>query len=539
MSLIPLDFPPGIQRDGTKLDSRSCVDGLHARFRMGRARKMLGRKQISSALAGIGRRVHCFYSGSQIIVHVGTSRSLEQIVLDRNGNFVSRTDRTPINFAGGLTPGWTLDALFDTTSDDVRLIAHSTQDLNSRADAQRSLPFLGKITDATPLVSFAPPVNDYGGTYDPPLLAGGIVCVQPFLFGFDLEGHISWSAPNDPSNLGVTGGSGGAGEARESAQKIVAGAPIRGGGANSPAALFWSLSEVISASFVGQNDGWFRFNTVSDQSTILSGASVVEYDGLYFWAGIDRFMVFNGTVVEIENRFNQDFFFDNMNWDHAGKAFAFKVPRFGEIWFCAPLFGSEEPNWAVIFNVREKCWYDTPLPNGGRSAAFFAQGFRYPVVCGVQQSVTGFPLWLHEIGLDEVVTGSAPLPIRSFIETPFLGGPMKTQPDDACFSFQQLEPDIQQWGDLTVYPVGGGNPHAADIAATPATLKGVPANPGEQNVGLKSSNSTFRYGRLHIESNTLGGNYVMGRPIVHGGDSQGTSTGAIGDPLTGRPNQAT
>jgi hypothetical protein len=59
------------------------------------------------------------------------------------------------------------------------------------------------------------------------------------------------------------------------------------------------------------------------------------------------------------------------------------VPRFGEIWWCFPKDDSLEPNHAVIFNVRENTWYDTPLPNGGRGAGLFPAVFPKPLLSGI------------------------------------------------------------------------------------------------------------------------------------------------------------
>lgn len=61
-----------------------------------------------------------------------------------------------------------------------------------------------------------------------------------------------------------------------------------------------------------------------------------------------------------------------------------KVPRYGEIWWCFPKGTSLEPNHAVIYNVRENTWYDTPLPNGGRGAGIFPTVFNKPIMTGVE-----------------------------------------------------------------------------------------------------------------------------------------------------------
>lgn len=525
---LPLDFPPGIQRDGTRVDSDRSPDALWCRWRSGRPRKMLGYDLIYGSLGGIPRKIHEFYQGGNTIIHIGTSKTLEQVVIDANGNFVSHADRTPTGFGAGPDVGWDLDALFDTLSSTVQLIAHYAPDLEHVASTTRTRPFIGDITSTVPLLPVPGPGTLDGGIYTIPLIAGGIVCVQPYLFDFDVDGFIGWSAPNNPSTLGLVGGTSGAGSARVSAQKIIRGMPLRGGGVNSPAALFWSLSEVITASFVGSANGIFAFNTVSPSSSILSTSCVIEYDGLYFWPGVDRFLVYNGTVAEVKNDENLDWFFDNINRQFAAKSYAFKVPRFGEIWFCAPLFENTEPSHAVIYNIRDNVWYDTELPNGGRTAGYFAQGFPHPIMGGNMADADGYKLWLHEKGYDQTGLGP-PTPIRSYFETPFFGGPMSKQPADEAISIQQLEPDLLQRGDVSVYVVGGGNPKSAEFAGETKIIKAAPGTYQEQLTPFKEER---RYARLHVESNTLGGYYQLGRSLLHTDKGDSYLFGKVGTPLT-------
>lgn len=527
-NLLPLNFLPGVQRDGTMLDSDTCIDSLWCRWRLGRPRKMGGFFRNYAQLAGRPRRIHMFYQGNKVYVHIGTSASLQQVVLDRNGNVLSSVDRTPSGFIATPNAAWTLDSLFDTTSGAVVLIAHSVPDITSIAGTTKTIPYQGVVTETAKLIDLQQPADTDGGQYNPPLVASGILAVQPYLFDYDSDGHVGWSAPNLPNTLGVTGGSSGAGSARISAQKIVSGMPQRGGGVNSPAALFWSLSEVITAQFVG-SPAIFAFNTVSPSSSILAGATVIEYDGLYCWAGIDRFLMYNGTVVEIPNKYNQDWFFDNMNWAAAGKSFAFKVPRYGEIWFCAPLFGNEEPSHAAIWNIRENCWYDTELPNGGRSAAYFAQGFRYPLMGGTAKDSDGkYSLWVHENGTDQTGVGETPKAVRSYFMTPYMGSVRSQQPDNKSTSFEMLEADIIQSGDMTVTPRGGQNARAGAEDGIGAILKAIPT-PDDQIIGFRE---TYRLGSLVFESNCLNGNYITGKSILHTQRSDGKIVGGKGAPLT-------
>jgi hypothetical protein len=509
-----LNFKPGIARDGTRFDSDQYSDGLWCRWRLGRPRKMGGYKQITDALFGTPRRIHMFYQNGQIICHVASVNGIQQVIFaHQTGELISIADRTPSTFTAGINIGFTMDAIFDTTSNVTQLIVHFVPDMGQIATIITTLPVIGQIDAATPLTPFSDP-GAGGGSWTAPAISGGIVCVQPYVFDFDSYGLVQWSAPNLPLYLGVTGGSTGAGQARISAQKIVAGAPLRGGGTQSPAALFWSLSEVITATFVGSANGVFRFNTVSPSSSILSSRAVIEYDGLYFWVGIDRFLVFNGTVTEVPNPTNLDWFFNNLTPNYEDRVFAFKVPRYGEIWWCAPMFGNTEPSHAVIYNIRENCWYDTELPNGGRGAAFYAQGFHYPVMGGTLDPVDDkYSLWMHEFEFDEV-RGDTVTPIRSYFETGVFGGPRNDPPDDQGLSFHQLEPDIDQTGDMEVYLLGQANARAPVVQGPTVPLLAIPGVPQEQFVSFTPT-MPLRLARLHVESNTLGGNYIGGRSIAH------------------------
>lgn len=103
----------------------------------------------------------------------------------------------------------------------------------------------------------------------------------------------------------------------------------------------------------------FPFDTLTSESSILSANSVVEYDGLYFWAGVDRFLFYNGVVQEVPNTLNLDWFYVNtdttgINYPQRQKVWATKIPQYGEIWFFYPSGTSEECDRAVIYNLREK-----------------------------------------------------------------------------------------------------------------------------------------------------------------------------------------
>ena len=510
---ISLDFPSGIQRDGTAFDALRCLDSQWVRWRLGRPRSIPGYQLITDTLNGIPRKIFIYYLGAYAVIHIGTTAGIQQVIVNYAGNFVSIIDRTPsTGFTPGTPVGWTLDAIFDANTGIVQLIAHAVPDTGYPTSIMATVPFLGPITGSSPLVQFStPPSGIGGGAYSVPTISGGIVCTQPYVFDFGEGGLVQWSAPNIPLTLGVTGGTTGAGQARISAQKIVAGIPLRGGGVQQPAILFFSLSEVITGNFVGSSSGIFAFSTVSSSSSILSTDCVIEYDGLYFWAGVGRFLMYNGTVQEVPNPQNQDWFFNNLNWPYAGKVQAFKVPEMGEIWWLAPMFGNTENSHAIIFNLRENAWYDTVLPNGGRAVGSFAQGLRWPIMGGTTNDGNGYSLWLHEIGTDQV-TPSGVTPVVKYFVTPLIGGPKNPTPSDKGLSVQQLEPDFIQTGDMSVNLITTPNARAPVAQGSNVPIYAIPNGPGQQFASFKSS---ARLTSLQIASNTAGGSFIGGKNLLH------------------------
>jgi len=227
-------------------------------------------------------------------------------------------------------------------------------------------------------------------------VSGGVVTLHPYVFVYGNNGLIRNCASGnfddwvsaDANTVNVATG------------KIVQGLPVRGG-SNSPSGLFWSLDSLIRVSFAPTSLGvagtgnfaapiFWRYDIISSQSSILSSQSVIEYDGIYYWCGTDRFLLYNGVVKEIPNPMNQNWFFDNLNYSQRQKVYATKVPRFGEIWWFYPRGNSEECNDAVIYNVRENVWYDVGTALGARrTAGYFSQVFRFPVNAGWEPNYVG------------------------------------------------------------------------------------------------------------------------------------------------------
>ena len=215
-------------------------------------------------------------------------------------------------------------------------------------------------------------------------VSGGCVVLHPYLFVYGNNGLIRNSGARNVNDWGSATSN----ETNVASTKIVKGLPVRGG-TNSPSGLFWSLDSLIKVSYTpttvttGSTSETFywRYDIITSQSSILSSQSVIEYDGIYYWCGVDRFLMYSGTVKEIPNSFNINYFFDNLNFVQRQKVWAQKVPRFGEIWWYYPRGNATECTDAVIYNIRENCWYDAGQAIGAfRCSGYYSQVFHYPVM---------------------------------------------------------------------------------------------------------------------------------------------------------------
>jgi hypothetical protein len=194
------------------------------------------------------------------------------------------------------------------------------------------------------------------------------------------------------------------------------------------------------------------------------------------------------------------------------KAFVFKVPRWGEIWFCFPFGNATECNKAVIYNVREGTWYDTNLPGSGRTSGYFPSTYPFPLLTDPGTGGGLYTLWQHETGYD-AITGQNVQPIDSYFvtdEKEFLD-----QGLDKCMRVDIIEPDMVQIGDVTVTAIGRANPRASDIESQSVTYpdqSGSPLPADQQIVRFKEARRLLRF---RFESNVAGGFYYMGKTLAH------------------------
>ena len=656
-----LDTKPGIQRDGTDFDKNFYNGGSWVRFQRGRPRKIGGYREITGTFAGPSRGIYVNPQNAFTNVFNGHSDGLQVLPIDNDGVGAALTNFTLNNFTKSPLNLWQFDTFTDVTgSGENLLLAHPGQNLGG-VDSSTNTPVLagpitgttlskvGTFTDSITTTSglntvTLPASNLYVGagqlvtasgipsgttvvsvvgttvtlsapatasatvtaTFDNQIsVSGGVVSLHPYVFVYGNNGMIkNCSSGNIQDWVSAD-----ANETNVATGKIVQGLPVRGG-SNAPSGLFWSLDSLIRVSYApttinvgtSQITQYWRYDVVTAQSSILSSQSVIEYDGIFYWCGVDRFLAYNGVVKEMTNDMNQNYFFDNLNYQQRQKVWATKVPRYGEIWWFYPRGSATECTDAIIFNVREQTWYDAGEAVGARrSAGYFSQVFHYPISADWQPNVEGaisalvigspgsgytdgtYPytpltggtgtgatatitvsaglvtnilitnqgkdygvgetlfadisggegfaavvstaeaqisLYQHEFGTDQIKNGT-PLAIDSYFETNDIGwvggGPAQPSMEglNRWIHLERLEPDFLQQGTMELYVTGRPYAQKEDLTTGPYTF--------EPNTGKIDLREQRREMRLIFKSNTLGGDYQLGKVIVstNVGDQRG------------------
>lgn len=487
---VKIQSLPGIKRDGTKLEGDHYVDGQWCRFQRGRPRKIGGYQSVTGAVPELARGMSSFSQDGLQYLHVGQQSSIQQFTVTNSGTLNSNNDRTPGGFAVNINNLWQFDVFFEQVGPSNQLFAHAGQNLSEIDSSVETPIYFGEVTDSALLT--AAPVRS---------VSGGIVALGPYLFSFGNNGQIGFSGVNDPTT--VT-------DQFVTQQKVVRGLPLRGAGTG-PAGIFWSLDSIIRAQFVGGTVLW-TFDTLSSDTSILSSQSVIEYDGIYYWAGVDRFLMFNGVVRDVPNALNINWFFDNLNFSQRQKVFVFKVPRFGEIWWCYPRGNATECTHAVIYNVREQTWYDTQLPDDGRTAGIYAKVYNRPfLIDNTLTAIPGYSIWQHETGTDKI-EGSSVQPVPSHFETAEISLLTGEQAMDKSIHVARIEPDFVQSGDMTVTVKGRQNARAPQTDGDIVTFPDVASQGDEETVKVKNVKRLMSF---RFDSNVAGGDYEMGEPLAH------------------------
>ena len=580
--VISLAIEPGIQRDGTLFDSPRYVDGQWCRFQRGRPRKIGGYRAIFLNATGISRGMAQNSANSLNYMYSGFSSGIEAWQIDNDdGTGSGPTEITLSGFTTNANNLWQFDFVYDAYgTGQLTILAHPGQNL-SDIDSTTNTPVLfglfpygnmsqvgvftatGTISSTTftitgvnALIAAGQLVTGTGVAANTKVTAaviaggnttvtlsiaatssgsqtftfnnqisvsGGVVCLYPYTFVYGNNGLIQNNSANNLQDWVAADSNAN----NVCATKVVKGLPVRGGSA-SPAGLFWSLDSVIRVTYnpttVGTSTIYWSYDTISSQSSILSSSCVIEYDGIFYWIGVDRFLMYNGVVQELPNVINFNYFFNNLNYTQRQKVWASKVPRWGEIWWFFPSGNSTECNDAIIYNVREKTWYDAGQALGARrSAGTYSEVYHYPIWAGWEtNAIAGISLWQHETGTNQISLSNVDA-VLSYFETNSLGwvsgGPESKaiQGTNRWIRIERVEPDFVQLEQMSVTVTGKGYADDVDVTSDPYYF-----DPTTLKVDMREQRREMR---LRFTSNIVNGAYEMGNVLLSADFGDERSTG--------------
>jgi len=287
---------------------------------------------------------------------------------------------------------WQFDIAYDSSGEgNSKLLAHPGHNLDNLDSSVSTSLYAGNfLPDPTTGKYILTEVVDSTGTaptYLPIDVSGGVVVLHPFVFVYGNYGLLRNNNVvfnSSTANVQTFSDWNGtlANEVNVTAGKIVRGYPLRGGTA-SPSGLFWATDSLVRVSFTSADPYYWRYDTVSNQTSIMSSSAVVEMDGIFFWMGVDRFYLYNGAVKVLPNDKNVNYLFDNINFSARQKVWATKVPRYDEIWFFYPRGTATECTDAIIYNTKDQLWYDAGQAEGARrSCGYVTEVFPRPVWAG-------------------------------------------------------------------------------------------------------------------------------------------------------------
>jgi len=287
---------------------------------------------------------------------------------------------------------WQFDLQYSPAGGSLQVLAHPGRNLANIDNAiQTQVLTGGLLPDSLNEWNFYG-LADTGGqnpTYRPIEVDGGVCVLYPYTFVYGSDGFIANNHVDTNTTLTlynqqtITDWNGPtSNQVNMASSKVVKGIPVRGG-TNSPSGLFWATDSLIRVSFTGTTPLYWRYDIISSQISTISSSCFVEMDGIFYWMGVDRFYLYNGAVSVLPNDKNVNWLFDNLNFVQRQKVWATKVPRYNEIWFFYPRGDATECTDAIVYNVKDKIWYDAgSAPGSRRSCGYTTEVFPTPIWAG-------------------------------------------------------------------------------------------------------------------------------------------------------------
>lgn len=546
-NVIVLDSEPGIQRDGTKYDTKNYIDGQWVRFYRNRPLKIGGYKVIDN---GTTTRIRTLYNydnpgrvdPTAVDTYIGRENFVGYITFDANGNTISgEIDRTPATYIPDSRNLWDFDIFISTTGSTANpiVVAHVSPNAENSVNNIDGPIYYGNTTGGTGNAALGPLKDNDNNDIK---VSGGIVFAPPLLVLYGNNGFIRWSLPGNIA-AGPSGGwpTDGSNTQTISNSKIIKMILTRG--SSQPQLLAWTSNSVISLTYsLAENgeDYFFTPVTIDSNTTVMSSNSIIGYANQFFWIGLKQFFFFNGIVQPLPNTTNSQFFFDSVNLQQRGKIWAELVEAGDgetEIWWHFPrIIDPNNPptecNHAIIYNYNRKIWYDTAISrSAGQSAGIFPR----PMMADSNPMnivtpggiIPVYPIWMHEFGTDKV----SPLgisAIQSYFETHIYDFFEGNANNNRAMRTRRIETDFRLQGNMTVTVINRFFP--SDTIENGRILQNGPYTFDSNTPKVDAVNSQGRLVSYRFESNEVGGRYIMGKTLLNYniGDNRPSGSGNAG-----------
>ena len=548
--MFPITYKPGILRDGSPFQGSYSTSGQWVRFFRGQPQNIGGMRNYVLYLQTIPELLPPSSTPTAVLIYydtdgnkhilVGVSLVTQQhkySVIDATYNNIGSQTLTYFkkftNPTNTLTQFVVVISIINTIPTQMILCLGMKNYTDINSSEAISTILAKETTDGFFQVNFPDFVLQEA--------TGGMLYVGSRLFYYGNNGLVRWSSIaadksgeqtdlqkpflffKDKYSINI------------STDKVIYGAEWRGG-ANSPTIIFWTLgSVVLITNTTGSNnqviddpdDLSFSKKVLSRDSSILSSNSVVEYDGIFYWPGTQRFFVFNGVVLPLENNLNRQTFFDSLDMTKRQRVFGVKNVSRDEIWWFYPEKGKDANvgcTRAVIYNVVDNTWYDTGIE---RAAGYFDNtgGNMYTVGKNLSpyEGDNNSYVWQHEVGNDQVnlykEVDQQVKSIPSFFTTPIISyatfNPQKQVAGiDYNIAIERIEPNIA--GTKKIKMTVSINTYEYP-ASTPVTATYNLTEDGELENIIRPAINERKQGRninFTFKSEGIGSGYQMGTTFV-------------------------
>ena len=461
MSLIPLQLPPGVYRNGTDYEgsnrwrdsnlirwhdsSMRPVGGWTTRTTTGDSisgtcRGMIGWVDNSdNSNLSIGTNTNLYYvSESGVTADITptgftTGDSDATVNTAYGGNFYGTANYGQTRPSSGVyqeVTTWSLDNwgeyLIAMTSDDGKLYEWQLNPSNPAA----------VITNA--------PVNNRAMT----------VTEERFIFALGAGGNprkVQWCDRENNTDWTPTATNEAGDFELQTTGAIMCGVRMRG------RTLILTDNDAHIATYQGP-PFVYSFERVGTACGTASRKSLIAIDEGAFWMGRREFYMFDGSVAKEVPCEVSDYVFDDINSDQITKVYAVHNSQFGEIWWFYPSSDSNENNRYVAFDYKEGHWEIGTLE---RTAGIDNGVFRNPIWIDSSNDI-----YNHETGYTH--SGST-----VFAES----GPISLGNGDNIMRVNKLIPDERTQGQVQAkfktrfYPNDTETTHGAYALSNPTSVR--------------------------------------------------------------------